>query len=51
VPLAPSARRTLWPYKGDGDHWKLEGHPDIAWTYDDPLPEVVPIRDRIRVLR
>jgi uncharacterized protein (DUF427 family) len=47
VPLAPSAKRTLCPYKGTAIYWSLEGHPDIAWTYDDPLPDVAPIKDRI----
>jgi len=47
VPLAPSAKRTLCPYKGTAIYWSLEGHPDIAWTYDDPLPDVGPIKDRI----
>jgi len=47
VPLAPSAKRTLCPYKGTAIYWSLEGHPDIAWTYDDPLPDVAPIKGRI----
>jgi uncharacterized protein (DUF427 family) len=47
LPLAPSAKRTLCPYKGTAIYWSLEGHPDIAWTYDDPLPDVAPIKDRI----
>jgi uncharacterized protein (DUF427 family) len=47
VPLAPSATRTFCPYKGTAIYWSIEGHDDIAWTYDDPLPEVAPIKDRI----
>jgi uncharacterized protein (DUF427 family) len=47
APLAPSPKRTLCPYKGTAIYWSLEGHDDIAWTYDDPLPDVAPIKDRI----
>jgi uncharacterized protein (DUF427 family) len=47
VPLAPSAKRTLCPYKGEAIYWSIEGFDDVAWTYDDPLPEVAPIKDRV----
>jgi uncharacterized protein (DUF427 family) len=47
VPLAPSASRTFCPYKGTAIYWSIEGQDDIAWTYDDPLPEVAPIKNRI----
>jgi uncharacterized protein (DUF427 family) len=47
VPLAPSATRTLCPYKGTAIYWSIEGQADIAWTYDKPLPEVGLIKNRI----
>lgn len=29
------------PFKGNASYWKLAGgDQDIAWTYDDPYPEV-----------
>lgn len=45
--LAPSSTRTYCPYKGTATHWTatIEGtvvH-DVAWSYDDPLPESAPI--------
>jgi uncharacterized protein (DUF427 family) len=41
--LVPSDRATACPYKGVARYWSVPigdaPHPDIAWSYDDPLPE------------
>lgn len=43
-----SATTTYCPYKGTASHWSLrvgnESIADIAWSYEDPLPESVPLR-------
>ena len=46
--LAPSATQTYCPYKGTATYWSarigdavLE---DIAWSYEDPLPESGPLK-------
>ena len=39
VPLAPSARRTYCPYKGEASYWSADGHQDLLWGYEDPLPD------------
>ena len=49
--LEPSDTVTQCAYKGSARHWsaRLGDHlvTDVAWTYDDPAPEVEPIRGRI----
>jgi uncharacterized protein (DUF427 family) len=41
--LVVSPTQTYCPYKGTATHWtaKIDGVvvPDVAWSYDDPLPE------------
>lgn len=37
--LRPSERRSECPYKGVARYWSLDTHPDIAWSYPDPLPD------------
>jgi uncharacterized protein (DUF427 family) len=39
VPLAPSDRRTYCPYKGEASYWSVDGHQDLLWGYEDPLPD------------
>jgi uncharacterized protein (DUF427 family) len=45
--LVASPRVTYCPYKGMASHWTAEVDgtvvPDVAWSYDDPLPESAPI--------
>ena len=37
----PSDRTSRCPFKGTATYWRLPGRPDeVAWTYDDPYPEV-----------
>jgi uncharacterized protein (DUF427 family) len=42
--LRPSARRSYCPYKGRASYWSWESAQDIAWSYEDPLPELAPIK-------
>jgi uncharacterized protein (DUF427 family) len=37
--LVPSARRSYCPYKGEASYWSVGAHEDIAWSYEDPLPD------------
>jgi uncharacterized protein (DUF427 family) len=56
--LEPSDTLTFCPFKGHASHWRLAGTdgPDVAWSYEDPFPEVARIagyvafyQDRVRV--
>jgi uncharacterized protein (DUF427 family) len=46
--LVPSPTTTYCPYKGTASYWTavVDGArvEDVAWSYDDPLPESLPIR-------
>ena len=46
--LVPSPTTTYCPYKGTASYWSaVVGDTtveDVAWSYDDPLPESLPIR-------
>lgn len=48
VPLTESATRTYCPYKGSATYWNADVDgtvlTDIAWSYEDPLPESVALR-------
>jgi uncharacterized protein (DUF427 family) len=42
--LAPGTRAgTYCAYKGRASYWTLNGHEDIAWSYEDPLPDAAAI--------
>jgi uncharacterized protein (DUF427 family) len=45
--LVPSPTTTYCPYKGTASYWSaVVGDTtvdDVAWSYDDPLPECLPI--------
>jgi uncharacterized protein (DUF427 family) len=43
VELRPSSRRTYCPYKGQASYWSIDGAEDVAWSYEQPLPDVVAI--------
>ena len=56
--LDPSDTVTHCPFKGAASHWRLFGSdgPDVAWSYEDPFPEVARIagyvafyQDRVHV--
>lgn len=42
--ITPSATRTTCPHKGIASYWSIpaggERLADVAWSYEDPLPEV-----------
>jgi uncharacterized protein (DUF427 family) len=42
--LEPSERTSHCPYKGDASYYSVraggELHPDLVWTYRDPIPSV-----------
>jgi uncharacterized protein (DUF427 family) len=42
--LSPSARRSYCPYKGQASYWSVDAAEDIAWSYEDPLPELLAIK-------
>ena len=47
VPLVPGALKTTCAYKGHATHWTVEAEglrlPDIAWSYERPEPDAVPV--------
>lgn len=50
--LEPTSTQTLCPYKGvTSGYWSVRVgqtvHPDLAWTYNYPLPAVAPIAGRV----
>jgi len=49
--LSATDTSTGCPYKGVARYWSLsvdgEEHTDIAWGYDDPLPESAPVKGLI----
>lgn len=46
--LEGSDHTTHCPYKGDASHWTLRGGTEVvAWTYQDPHPEVAQLRDHV----
>jgi uncharacterized protein (DUF427 family) len=49
--LYPSERTTYCPYKGRASYWSLDAggrrRPDIAWSYEDPLPDIPQIKGLI----
>ena len=46
--LEKSATETYCPYKGTATHWSFrvgdQTVEDVGWSYEDPLPESVPLR-------
>jgi uncharacterized protein (DUF427 family) len=49
--LVPSSTTTYCPYKGTATHWSArvgdEVAEDVAWSYEDPLPESTAIKGMI----
>jgi uncharacterized protein (DUF427 family) len=41
--LRPSASTSHCPYKGDASWWSVSEHEDLAWSYEQPLPDLVSI--------
>jgi uncharacterized protein (DUF427 family) len=44
VGLRPSARTSYCPYKGRASYWSIDAAEDIAWSYEDPLPELTVVK-------
>jgi len=44
---AASDKRTTCAYKGHASYFGTDAHPDIAWTYLEPLPDAEQIRGLI----
>ncbi|GGM83813.1 hypothetical protein GCM10009721_05620 [Terrabacter tumescens] len=42
--LTPSAHHTVCAYKGVASYLGVEGAPDVAWFYPDPLHDALPVR-------
>ena len=47
VPLKPGTLQTTCAYKGHATHWTVETEglylPDIAWSYERPEPDAIPV--------
>jgi uncharacterized protein (DUF427 family) len=43
VDLETSTTTSYCPYKGTASYWSFGGVTDVAWSYEDPLPESRPI--------
>jgi uncharacterized protein (DUF427 family) len=41
--LTPSDTRTYCPYKGEASYYSIDGRQDVAWSYQDPLPDAAPL--------
>lgn len=48
TPLVASDTVTVCPYKGVSSYWSLDsGVADVAWSYDEPLPEALGLADHV----
>ena len=45
--LEPSDHRTICAYKGHATHYDAAGERSIAWSYEDPLHDGLPVKDLI----
>lgn len=45
--LVVSARSTVCPWKGSATYWSLGDSPDVAWSYEDPLPDAAALRGHV----
>jgi uncharacterized protein (DUF427 family) len=45
--LAPSAKHTLCAYKGVASYLSVEGAPDVAWFYPDPLHDALRVKNML----
>lgn len=45
--FAPSEKRSACAYKGYARYWSAEQVPDVAWTYEDPHQDAVPVKDMV----
>jgi len=42
--LRPSELRTYCPYKGEASYWSFDAGDDLAWSYEEPLPDMLPLK-------
>jgi uncharacterized protein (DUF427 family) len=42
--LTPSELTTVCAYKGRASHWSVAGEEAVAWSYEEPFHEVLPVR-------
>jgi uncharacterized protein (DUF427 family) len=47
VELEPSDHRTICAYKGHATHFDVAGEKAVAWTYEDPLHDGLPVKDLV----
>ena len=45
--LEPSDHRTVCAYKGRATHFDVAGEEAVAWTYEDPLHDGLPVKDLV----
>jgi len=45
--LEPSDHRTTCAYKGHATHFSVAGEEAVAWSYEDPLNDAVPVKDMV----
>jgi uncharacterized protein (DUF427 family) len=44
VGRTPTSTRTACPYKGWASYWSFGDRDDLAWSYEDPLPDALRIK-------
>ena len=37
--LVPGTAHSYCPYKGEASYFSVGGHENLAWSYEDPLPD------------
>ena len=42
--MRPSDKRTICAYKGHASYWSLDAGENLAWTYENPLPEAAAVK-------
>jgi uncharacterized protein (DUF427 family) len=47
APIEPSDKTSFCPFKGDASYWTVAGLENVAWSYEDPKPQVEAIRGRL----
>jgi uncharacterized protein (DUF427 family) len=47
APVEPSDKTSFCPFKGDASYWTVAGIENVAWSYEEPKPEVEAIRGRL----
>jgi uncharacterized protein (DUF427 family) len=47
APLEPSDHRSVCAYKGHAVHFDVAGERAVAWSYEDPLHDGLPVKDLV----